>query len=118
MKTRAAVFAASLVLAVLSAGMAGPAQAVPPGFAVEFDGKGEGKVTFEGAKHTGKDMRCSVCHLEIFDLSRSSQITRADHKRKDFCFVCHDGKRAFAARGQCERCHVEPVTEPITAPGG
>jgi hypothetical protein len=23
--------------------------------------------------------------------------------------VCHDGKRAFASRGNCDRCHVEPA---------
>jgi c(7)-type cytochrome triheme protein len=112
MNARMARSAAAVLLALLSAGVATPARAVPPGVTIEFDGKGEGKVTFAGARHTGPAMRCSVCHLQIFDLSRSSQITRADHKRKDFCFVCHDGKRAFAARGQCERCHAEPGVTP------
>jgi hypothetical protein len=41
-------------------------------------------------------------------VSRSAQITRADHKRKQFCFVCHDGKQAFAAKMNCEKCHAEP----------
>lgn len=93
---------------VLAAGLAGRALAVPPGLAIEFDGKGEGKVAFEGAKHTGKGMHCSNCHMDIFYVSRNSQITRADHKRKVACFTCHDGERAFAARKNCERCHEEP----------
>ncbi len=115
-------------LVVLTLGLVGRAGAVPPGLTVEFDGKGEGKVTFAGAKHTGPGMHCSNCHLAIFDVSRSSQITRADHTTRQYCFVCHDGKTAFAARGQCERCHAEPEVPaapaqtaeagPPAAPGG
>ena len=30
--------------------------------------------------------------MALFDVSRSSQITRADHRRRQFCFVCHDGE--------------------------
>jgi c(7)-type cytochrome triheme protein len=100
------------VVALLSLGFHGIAGGVPPGLSIEFDGNGEGQVTFTGAKHTGPGMHCSNCHLEIFDLSRSSQITRADHKRKQACFVCHDGKQAFAARMNCVRCHVEPELPP------
>jgi len=106
-------------LVVLAIGPAMPARAVPPGMTIEFDGQGEGKVTFEGAKHTGPGMHCSNCHLAIFDVSRSSQITKADHRTRQFCFVCHDGKTAFAARGRCERCHVEPevpASPPPAAP--
>ena len=54
-------------------------------------------------------MHCENCHMEIFYVSRSAPITRADHRRRSFCFVCHDGKRAFAARMNCTRCHEEPV---------
>ena len=103
--------AAALAILVLSVGLAGRATAVPPGFTIEFDGNGEGKVTFVGAKHTGKGMHCSNCHMEIFYVSRNSQITRADHRRHQACFVCHDGERAFAARSNCDRCHAEPEPE-------
>lgn len=98
----------ALAAAVLTAGLIGPVWAVPPGFTIEFGGNGEGKVTFAGAKHTGKGMHCSNCHMDVFYVSRSAPITRADHKRKQFCFVCHDGETAFAARKNCDRCHVEP----------
>ena len=101
--------ASRLVVLALGVGACGAALAVPPGLKVVFDGNGEGEVTFTGAKHTGPGMHCSNCHFELFDVSRSSQITRADHKRKQACFVCHDGKRAFASRSNCDRCHVEPV---------
>jgi c(7)-type cytochrome triheme protein len=86
--------------------------AVPPGFTIEFDGNGEGKVLFAGAQHTGPEMHCSNCHMEIFLVSRSAPITRADHKRRNFCFACHDGKTAFASRSNCDRCHAEPDVAP------
>ena len=105
---RSRLVKAGLLLVMLAvAGRA--AFAVPPGLSIEFDGNGEGKVTFRGARHTGPGMHCSNCHLALFDVSRSSQITRADHRSKQACFACHDGKTAFASRSNCDRCHVEPV---------
>ena len=96
----------------LALGAAQVALAVPPGLQIVFDGNGEGEVIFKGASHTGAAMHCSKCHFELFDVSRSSQITRGDHRRRVACFACHDGKAAFASRSNCDRCHVEPV-EPV-----
>lgn len=89
------------------------ALAVPPAITIEFDGSGEGKVTFRGKQHTGPGMHCSDCHFELFDVSRSSRITRADHRARQACFVCHDRKRACASRCNCDRCHVEPEVESV-----
>lgn len=105
----------AVVLACLALAATGVALAVPPGLQVVFDGKGEGEVTFRGADHTGPTMHCSKCHFELFDVSRSSQITRADHRRHVACFACHDGKAAFASRGNCDRCHVEPAVPDAAA---
>jgi len=110
----------AMAIVMLAIGLAGPASAVPPGFTLEFDGNGEGKVTFSGEAHSpGAKPHCADCHMALFDVSRSSQITRADHRRKQFCFVCHDGEQAFAAKQNCDRCHVEPevqVVEPLPVP--
>lgn len=105
---------AIVALAVLAAGSA---RAVPPGFTLKFNGAGEGEVLFTGATHTGKDMHCSNCHFDLFDVSRSAQIKRADHRRSRFCFACHDGTHAFAPRSNCERCHAatELAIEPAAA---
>lgn len=103
--------AALATLTALACVAFGTARAVPPGLTIEFDGNGEGKVVFAGADHTGEGMHCSNCHMEIFYVSRSSQIKRPDHRRKQACFVCHDGERAFAARSNCDRCHAEPEPE-------
>ena len=109
---------AVLALVALVLSVTRPAGAVPPGFTLKFDGNGEGEVVFTGAKHTGKGMHCSNCHMEIFYVSRSAPITRADHKRRNFCFACHDGKAAFAPRSNCDRCHVEPDVLPTDVPTG
>ena len=111
------ISARALCLAMLTVGLAGSVQAVPPGFSVEFDGNGEGRVIFSGSAHSpGAKPHCADCHMQLFDVSRSAQITRADHRGKQYCFACHDGKTAFAARGKCDRCHVEPLVEPASAP--
>jgi c(7)-type cytochrome triheme protein len=102
----------ALVAVLLTTGLISVAGAVPPGFTLEFDGKGEGKVLFSGTVHTRGGRNCADCHMDVFYVSRNSQITRADHKRKQACFVCHDGVQAFAARMNCERCHQEPEAEP------
>ena len=106
---RVRIVSAALILTV---GLAGVARAVPPVLTLEFDGNGEGKVIFSGATHSPGAPHCADCHMALFDVSRSSQITRADHRRQQFCFACHDGKQAFAARGHCDRCHVEPAVPP------
>jgi len=115
MNRQACAVVALVALVVVAAGTA---HAVPPGFTLKFDGKGEGEVLFAGATHTGTGMHCSNCHFDLFDVSRSAQIRRADHRRSRFCFACHDGTHAFAPRSNCERCHAaveEPAPEPATA---
>jgi c(7)-type cytochrome triheme protein len=83
------------------------AQAVPPGLTLQFDGSREGKVTFQGDIHSGTGMYCGDCHMAIFDVSRAAQITRRDHNQEVYCFTCHNGEMAFAARRNCANCHVE-----------
>jgi c(7)-type cytochrome triheme protein len=85
---------------------------VPPGFTLEFDGNGEGRVIFEEARHAGPGIHCSSCHVGIFYVSRNSYVTRAGHTRHQYCFVCHDGERAFADRQNCKRCHEEEPAAP------
>jgi c(7)-type cytochrome triheme protein len=96
-----------LVAIVLAAGVVRFAQAVPPGMTLEFDGAREGKVTFQGDVHSGTGMYCADCHMAIFDVSRASQITRRDHNQEVYCFTCHNGETAFAARRNCTTCHEE-----------
>jgi c(7)-type cytochrome triheme protein len=97
----------ALAAVVLATGLAGLAQAVPPGFSLIFDGQGEGEVVFEGEVHSGTGMYCADCHMSVFDVSRASQITRRDHNREIYCFTCHNGEIAFAPRRNCTTCHAD-----------
>ncbi len=48
----------AFAIVLLAASWIEPVWGVPPGFTLEFDGNGEGRVIFEGAKHTGPGMHC------------------------------------------------------------
>ncbi|HLC17513.1 MAG TPA: c(7)-type cytochrome triheme domain-containing protein [Thermodesulfobacteriota bacterium] len=50
---------------------------------------------------------CKACHNSIFKMRRGeAEITRAAMAEGRFCMVCHDGKTAFAAKDNCNRCHL------------
>ena len=97
----------AILLLILGAAFAGAAQAVPPGVTVEFRPENAEPVIFSGTTHGEAGLRCAQCHLSIFDVSRAARFTRADHRTNQFCFGCHNGEKAFAARGHCESCHVD-----------
>lgn len=84
-----------------------PAQSVPPGLVLEFVNEDAGTVVFSGTTHGEAGLHCASCHLSVFDVSRAARISRPDHHTDQFCFGCHDGGQAFAARGNCSRCHGE-----------
>lgn len=50
---------------------------------------------------------CKVCHDSIFKMKRwSNDINQQAIVAGKQCGVCHDGKIAFSAKEQCERCHI------------
>ncbi len=50
---------------------------------------------------------CKVCHEEVFKMKRwVNRISQKDIVEGRQCGVCHDGKTAFGADKECERCHV------------
>lgn len=57
------------------------------------------------------DFTCRVCHseLEFAMEAEGTQIDREDHDSNRFCGACHDGDRAFATTGQCDRCHTGDI---------
>ncbi len=94
-----------IVVAVAMA-FIGTALAVPPGRTIEFKGGPMGKVVFEGAKHKAAGLKCSDCHPKIFHMKKGAdKITMKDIYAGKFCGTCHNGKRAFAAKTSCKRCH-------------
>jgi len=49
---------------------------------------------------------CKVCHDDIFVMKqRGNDITKARVFEGKQCGVCHNGKIAFGAQGDCTKCH-------------
>ena len=83
------------------------ALAVVPGKTVEYEGKGAGKVIFDGKIHADKGLKCTDCHPKIFPMRKGAVMTMADKGAGKLCFECHDGTRAFKATApaNCVKCH-------------
>ena len=83
------------VLVIVTFVLSVSAFAVPAGKTVEFDGKGAGKVVFDGKMHADKGLKCADCHPGVFKMKKGADvITMAD---------INAGK-AFAPK-ECAKCH-------------
>ena len=98
--------ACAIVSAVVATSLlVGSAIAVPKGKNVTFKGGGLGKVVFSGTAHA-KSAACTACHPKVFKMkSGASKITMKDIYAGKFCGTCHNGKKAFAAKPDCQKCH-------------
>jgi c(7)-type cytochrome triheme protein len=103
-----------LVLAlvmVVTFAMAVSAIAVPAGKTVEFDGKGAGKVVFDGKVHADKGNKCADCHQSgLFKMKKGADaVTMKGINEGKFCGGCHNGTRAFSAKdaANCAKCHIK-----------
>jgi len=77
---------------------------------VEFDGKGAGKVIFDGAAHKAKGLACKDCHTspKLFEMKKGGvAITMKDMNDGKFCGACHNGTKAFSSKdaANCAKCH-------------
>jgi c(7)-type cytochrome triheme protein len=101
-------FVLALVVVVTFA-MSVSAFAVPAGKTVEFDGKGAGKVVFDGKIHADKGLKCADCHQSgLFKMKKGAEaITMKDINDGKFCGGCHNGTKAFSAKdaANCAKCH-------------
>ncbi|MDH4163214.1 MAG: cytochrome c3 family protein [Nitrospirota bacterium] len=102
------VIVMSLVV-VLSFAMAATVFAVPAGKTVEFDGKGGGKVVFDGKIHADKGAKCADCHQSgLFKMKKGGDvITMKDMEAGKNCGACHNGTKAFSVKdaASCAKCH-------------
>ncbi len=56
--------------------------------------------------------KCKVCHDEIFIMKRwTNDISQQKILQGKQCGVCHNGKMAFGADRDCERCHIAGKAE-------
>jgi c(7)-type cytochrome triheme protein len=77
---------------------------IPAYKASETFGKGEPVVRFGHANHA-RTAQCSACHPGIFRPRQgANRVAMADHGKKSFCFVCHDGQKTFPGN-DCSHCH-------------
>lgn len=85
--------------------------AVAPGKTVEFDGKGAGKVVFDGKKHAEKGLKCADCHQSgLFKMKKGAEVLKmADMEAGKNCGGCHNGTKAFGVKDKatCVKCHTK-----------
>ncbi|EAT16684.1 c(7)-type cytochrome triheme domain-containing protein [Desulfuromonas acetoxidans] len=83
--------------------------AVPKGKSLTFAGSSMGAVTFDGTLHNNAaEKGCRDCHNpDVFPKMKQGtvKITMAQIYAGKQCGICHDGGRAFAAKGHCAKCH-------------
>ena len=96
------------LLALLIVFVAGIAMAVPPGKQIVFDASPMGNVVFDGTIHNKAAGSCMVCHnKDVFPEMKKGavKITMAKIYEGKLCGICHNGTKAFDAKGNCNRCH-------------
>jgi len=96
-----------LTLAVLLVA-SGFALAVPSGKVLEYKGSPMGTVQFDGEIHKKAGATCKECHTDgMFPKKKqgSVKITMEQIYAGKLCGACHDGKKAFEAKANCQRCH-------------
>jgi c(7)-type cytochrome triheme protein len=74
---------------------------------ITFKVKSAGNVTFSHENHVvGYELRCTHCHDSLF-LTRAKhrKVTMAQMQKGVACGACHNGKRAFSVKGNCNTCH-------------
>ena len=84
------------------------AVAVPANKKLEFTKSSMGKVVFDGKVHAGAGMKCNECHnKDAFPKMKQGTVTITMNEiyAGKYCGICHNGQRAFAAKGNCNRCH-------------
>jgi len=102
------ILAIVMVLAVTFV-LAASAFAVGPGKTVDFDGKGAGKVVFDGKAHADKGNKCADCHQSgLFKMKKGSEVlTMKNMEAGKNCGACHNGTKAFGVKdaASCAKCH-------------
>ena len=86
------------------------ALAVPADKTLVFDKSPLGAVTFDGTVHKNAGLKCKDCHnSEMFPKMKQGtvKITMDEIYQGKLCGTCHNGTRAFAAKENCNRCHVK-----------
>jgi c(7)-type cytochrome triheme protein len=96
------------ILACFTFVLTASAIAVPPGSTLTFDDNNKGPVTFSGAVHSNAGFTCNNCHTPDLFPQKKKGTVKIEMKQiyaGKQCGFCHNGKVAYAAKGNCARCH-------------
>jgi len=95
------------IILLIASMLASSSYAIQPGKTVTWDTP-MGKVVFSGKNHFDAGVKCLDCHSKIFKMKKGSTVMKMDdiHAGK-FCGKCHNGKRAFASKDNCDICHAK-----------
>lgn len=97
-----------MVVLLVSTGLA---LAVPAGKTIEFKNSSMGVVKFDGEVHKKAAASCKECHNDgMFPKMKQGtvKITMEQIYAGKLCGTCHNGKKAFEAKANCQRCHLPP----------
>ena len=74
---------------------------------ISFEVKGPGNVMFSHDSHVnaGK-LQCTDCHASLYVThEKHKKTTMAQMRQGKSCGACHNGKKAFDVKGNCNSCH-------------
>lgn len=95
------------VVIIIALFLAYPALAVVGGGDVAFEVKTAGNVVFSHEGHVAvTGLKCTDCHDALYVAkAKHKKATMALMAKGQSCGACHNGKKAFSVKGNCDRCH-------------
>ena len=73
---------------------------------ITFDVKGSKPVIFSHDGHVGMGLNCQDCHDKLFvTKEKHKKATMKNMKKGKSCGACHNGKKAFSVKSDCNKCH-------------
>ena len=80
--------------------------AVVGGGDIKFEPKSAANVTFSHDTHVGMGKQCIECHDSLYvTKAKHKKVSMAEITKGQSCGSCHNGKQAFAVKGNCKTCH-------------
>ena len=74
---------------------------------ITFDVKSAGNVVFSHDNHVGGvGLKCTDCHDSIYvTKEKHKTASMAQMREGESCGACHNGKKAFDVKADCNKCH-------------
>lgn len=74
---------------------------------ITFEVKSAGNVIFSHDKHVeSAGLKCTGCHDSLYiTKEKHKSVKMAQMQKGKSCGLCHNGKKAFAVKANCNNCH-------------